>query len=133
MQTHFTTRKPQKSSKFFPVRVGNHVVGKVSGDTFLKSVDGSRHFLRVPPAICFDVQSLKDAEQAGAVYAEVTDRETSKVYRSSIRFVWEQGFKVNRGFGEQWALALKEWNRGDIAHLPVYEEKPEQLGLWGQN
>ncbi len=109
MQTYFTSSNVRKSSGSTPIRAGGHVVGKVKGDTFYKSVDGSRHFLRVPPAICFDVQSLKDTEQVGAVYAEVADRETGKVFHASIRLIWENGFKVNRGFGDQIALPLDKW------------------------
>jgi hypothetical protein len=109
MQTYFTSPNVSKSSNSTPIRACGHVVGKVRGDTFYKSVDGSRHFLRIPPAICFDVLSLKEAERAGAVYVEVTDRETGKAYRVSIRFIWEHGFKVNRGFGDQIALPLGQW------------------------
>jgi hypothetical protein len=85
------------------------VIGKVEGEAFVKYVNGSRHFLRIPPAICFDVTSLKDAERAGAVYVEVIDRETSKSYRVMIRFIWEYGFKVNGGFGDQIALRFDKW------------------------
>jgi hypothetical protein len=109
MQTYFTSPHVRKSSGSTPIRAGGHVVGKVKGDTFYKSVDGSRHFLRVPPAIGFDVQSLKEAERAGAVYAEVEDRETHKIYRAPIQLIWEKGFKVNRGFGDQIALPLGLW------------------------
>jgi hypothetical protein len=109
MQTYFTSPRIRKSSKSTPIRVGGRVVGKVEGDTFYKSLDGSRHFLRIPPAICFDVQSLKEAERAGAVYTEVTDRETGRAYRASIRSIWENGFKVNRGFGEQISLPFDKW------------------------
>jgi hypothetical protein len=109
MQTYFTSLNTRKSSNSTPIRAGGHVVGKVKGDTFFKAVDGSRHFLRVPPAICFDEQSLKEAERAGAVHVAVTDRETGIAYRASIRLVWDSGFKVNRGFGNQIALPLDKW------------------------
>ena len=109
MQNQFYTPHSCKSSNSTPIRAGGHVVGKVKGTTFYKSVFGSRHFLRIPPAICFDVKSLKDAERVGAVYAEVDDRETGKVYHAPIRSIWERGFKVNRGFGEQIALPLGLW------------------------
>jgi hypothetical protein len=109
MQTYFTSQNPRKSSGSTPIRASGHVVGKVEGNTFYKAVDGSRHFLRVPPAICFNVQSLKEAEQANADYIEVTDRETGKAYRASIRLVWDSGFKVNRGFGDQIALPFDKW------------------------
>jgi hypothetical protein len=109
MQTYFTSQSPRKSSSSTPIRACGHVVGKVKGDTFYKTIEGSRHFLRVPPAICFDEQSLREAERAGAVHVSVTDRETGKAYLASIRLVWDSGFKVNRGFGNQIALPFDKW------------------------
>jgi len=109
MQTHFTSNNVRKSSSSIPIRAGSHVVGKVEKDTFYKTVDGSRHFLRIPKAICFDEQSLREAERAGAVQVAVTDRETGKAYHASIQLVWDSGFRVNRGFGNQIALPFDKW------------------------
>ena len=120
MYTHFTSHNVRKSSSSTPIRAGGHVVGKVKQNTFYKVVDGSRHFLRVPPAICFDVQSLRDAERAGAAYAEVANRENGKVYRSPIQLIWDCGFKVNRGFGDQIALPFDNWQvMGDPLQLAL--------------
>jgi len=109
MQTHFTSHNTRKSSNSTPIRAGGHVVGKVERDTFYKKVDGSRHFLRVPQAICFDEISLREAERAGAVHVVVTDRESGRAYHASIQHVWDNGFKVNRGFGNQIALPFDKW------------------------
>src|SRR5262245_55375057 len=92
-----------------PIRVGRVVVGYVSGNTFYKSARASAHFLRVPPAICFDTSTLDDAENAGAHYAEVTDAESGRVYRAALSTIRAKGFRVNRGFGEQSGLSLIEW------------------------
>jgi hypothetical protein len=120
MQTHFTSQNVQKSSSSIPIRAGGHVVGKVKQDKFIKTVDGSRHFLRVPPAICFDMKSLLDAERAGAVTVEVIDRETGRVYRATIQLVWDIGFKVSRGFGDQIALPFNLWQvAGDPLQLAL--------------
>jgi hypothetical protein len=102
------------------IRAGGHVVGEVRGDTFYKTVSGARHFLRQPAAIAFDVQSVKDAEAAGAGYLEVLNADNGKVYRAPMGTLWAKGFRLNRGYGEQLALALGEWNRGEV---------PEQLPL----
>ena len=59
-----------------PIRVGRQVVGEVQGDTFHKRLRASVHFLRIPPAIAFDVMTLDDAERAGARRVEVTDLES---------------------------------------------------------
>ena len=48
------------------VRLGKKVVGTVEGNTFSKTVDSSKHFLRTPPAIAFDELALSQAEEMGA-------------------------------------------------------------------
>jgi hypothetical protein len=96
-----------------PIRVGRFVVGHVRGDTFYKRLRASAHFLRVPPAIAFDVSTLDDAERAGARFVHVTDGESGRVYRSSIATIRANGFRVARGFGEQIALALDDFTRDD--------------------
>jgi hypothetical protein len=108
-----------------PVHAENgRVVGKVEGDTFYKSVKGSKHFLRVPPAIAFDVISLDDAEEAGAEKVVVTDQETGTVYKSTIQHIREHGEKFNRGFGDQIFLVLEGWvksKRGGGLQLGLWE------------
>jgi len=106
------------------IRVGKRVVGHVIGDTFFKHVRASVHFLREPRAICFDVASLRDAEQAGAVFVNVTDDETGTCYRAAMGTVWARGWALDRGFGAQWALALGQWARGE-------EPVGQQLVLFG--
>lgn len=94
-----------------PIYVGSKTVGAVKGDCFFKRVMASAHFLRKPPAIAFDVSTLRDAEAAGAKWVEVTDAESGRVYRASMATVWERGKGFNRGYGAQWFLPLNEWNR----------------------
>jgi hypothetical protein len=97
--------------KRIPIRVGKFIVGEVRGDTFYKRLRASAHFLRVPPAIGFDVSTLDDAERAGARFVQVSDGESGRVYRSSIATIRAKGFRVARGHGEQIALALDAWTR----------------------
>jgi hypothetical protein len=97
-------------TKTTPIYSGARVVGKVTGGVFVKTVAGSAHFLRKPPAIAFDVSSLDDAERAGAVQVQVTDRETGRIYRAPLALVRSAGFAVNRGYGAQWALPLCYWS-----------------------
>ena len=99
-----------------PIFIGNLVVGKVEGDVFLKSIRGSRHILRKPPAIAFDVSTLNQAEQAGAVIVQVVDQETGITYRAQIAHIKDVGIRIDRGYGEQIALPLEGWTmqkRGD--------------------
>ena len=91
------------------LRPDGKIVGAVVGDTFRKRVQSSKHFLRKPPAIAFDVSTLLDAQRAGATWVKVTDADTGRVYRASIHAVLQDGFAVNRGFGAQVALPLSKW------------------------
>ncbi len=106
-----------------PVRVGRKIVGHVSRGVFYKAVSASIHFLRSPRAICLDVESLNDAEQAGAKLVEIIDRESGKSYRAPIARIREKGFKLNRGYGQQLALCVDEWS---------CDKEPAQLSLFLQ-
>lgn len=98
-------------AKKIPIRVNNKIVGTVDGKLFLKKVSGSIHFLRVPPAISFDKQSLKSAYDYGATDVNVTDRETGISYCASIVDIYSNGFVVERGFGTQIALPMDRWKK----------------------
>jgi len=114
-----------------PIRCNAKIIGDVRGETFYKNLIASKHFLRVPRAIAFDVSSLTDAERAGARCVQVTDIETSRIYRQSIATIRAKGFRVARGYGEQIALALEFWNRDDDNSDDDDAQKPrvEQLNF----
>ena len=93
-----------------------------SGELALaKKVCGSKHFLRTPPAIALDRDVLKWAERKGASTVCIFDRETEKLYHASLATIWEKGFRVNRGFGEQQALPLYLWDTGSNLQLALLE------------
>jgi len=96
-------------------------VGTVKGDVFYKKISGSKHFLKKPPAISFDEQSLKKAYSYGAKKIVIHDKDTSKNYIAKFETVYEKGFKVDRGFGKQIALPMSFWN--------VEEDAQETLAL----
>lgn len=98
-----------------PIRANQKIVGDVRGETFYKNLVGSKHFLRIPRAIAFDVSSLDDAERVGAHFVEIRDVESGRVYRASIAKIRAKGFRVARGHGEQVALALGDFTRDDEA------------------
>ncbi len=106
-----------------PVHVGARVVGSVYGDVFRKHVRGSAHFLRRPPAIALDVQSIADAESAGAMWAEIHDTESGKVYRARLSSIRAYGAVFNRGFGQQIYLPLSAWG---------HDEDPSQIALFAE-
>jgi len=124
MYTNSTPYPVYKSSTDgVPIRVSGRIIGAVRSGVFCKSVFASRHFLRVPPAIAFDVSALRDAERVGAVCVEVFDHESSKTSCAPIALIWERGFRVHRGFGEQIALALNEFQiKGEALQLNFFEE-----------
>jgi hypothetical protein len=104
------TRNSQKQTNQIPIYVGKRKVGVVEGETFHKSI-APNHYLTTPPAIAFDEDTLEDAFKAGAVWVEVTDRQTGTKYRAKITHIWERGFGLNRGYGDQIALELSGWIR----------------------
>ena len=99
-------------------------VGKVEGDTFYKSIRGSKHILRKPLGLAVDLQSLLDAEQAGATRIQILDRETGTKYSTAVSHLKRAGFTFDRGFGRQIGLALDAW----ITERPG---APVQLQLFG--
>jgi len=110
---------------YTPIYVGRKIVGEVQDDVFLKRLIGSKHFLRVPPGIAFDIDSLKQAEKAGARKVKIIDKETGKIYRAAISTIWAKGFHKNYcGYGPQIGLEMHLWSKGN-------EPISEQLGLWG--
>lgn len=111
-----------ESTDSTPVFVGTQPVGYVAGDTFYKRLRQSRHFLKRPPAIAFDIHTLIQAEDAGATKVFVTDIETGKTYRAPISDIWRLGKRFNRGYGWQIYLPLPKWN--------APQAPPEQLALF---
>lgn len=121
VQPNFSRTRRQNQT---PIYAGVKVIGHVKGDVFYKTIKGSKHILRRPPALAFDVQSLEEAEQAGARKVEVLDTETKNRYVAQLAHVWEKGFRLNRGFGEQIALPM-------TGFICVRHGSPSQLSLLG--
>ena len=69
-----------------------------------KTVSGSKHFMRTPPAIAFDQVVIDQAQWHQCQYVQVTDRETGDIYKTGLHMFQEKGVPVVRGFGKQVAL-----------------------------
>jgi hypothetical protein len=110
-RNHNTKRDAAQAVKIR--RADGKVIGLVVNGVFKKTVKASKHFLHTPPAIAFDLCAIADAKANGATVAEVTDAETGAVYRATIARIWQRGFHVDRKHGNQIALLINEWNRGD--------------------
>lgn len=121
---NLTPETKHKSST--KIRVpGRGVVGSVIGNEYRRRITDT-HILRNPPAIANGIQVLHDAERAGAEYCVFTHKVTGIVYRAPISKIWDMGFPVNRGYGEQIALSLPLWlqERG-ANHSPTQTDTPE--------
>ena len=95
------------------IKVNNKVVGKVKGGTFNKRLTASKHFLKKPPSIAFDVTSLLQAKYAGAEAIEINEVETGSIYFTTMNKVFKKGIRLNRGYGNQIALTLENWLKID--------------------
>lgn len=136
-----TSDKPQHRGAVVSIylRGTTRPIGTVSGIWFEKTIQGSKHLLRVPThALAFDVSTLEDAAAAGATAVAVTDLETGRVYRQRIATILQYGFDVRRGFGRQVALPLTAYAiDGKPPAVPPgepasnAERKEAQLSLFG--
>jgi hypothetical protein len=119
------TSIPDSKRKTIPI-VDNrgHTVGRVRETTFEKELNGSKHFLRVPPAIAFDLITLERAKQAGADRIRILDRDAGIIYQATFSRIETDGFKFNRGYGEQIALKLHLWEHQESGL------KTNQMGLF---
>lgn len=109
-------------------RLDGHKVAELHGDVLRKLVRGREHLLHKPRrAWAIDAGVLVAAEQRGARVVEVLDTETGTVYRAGIARFHTSGFTIDRGYGEQRALALEHWSTGDTVRPPA--AVPVQLGF----
>lgn len=108
-----------------PVKAQGRIVGRVREGVFYKTVQASKHMWRNPPAWALDVQSLLDAERAGARLVDIHDSEAGAHYRASIDEVRRRGFVFDCGHGCQVALPLELW-----AVTRPGQERAEQLALF---
>lgn len=81
-----------------------------AGRAFQKNVDGSKHFLRVPPSIALDADVHDDhAEQFD--FLEITDRETGDVWTISRVDFDTYRTMIDRKFGRQYAVLFAYWSK----------------------
>lgn len=114
---------------------GRAVIGRVEGDTFFKRARSTVHMLRRPPAWACDVDTLDQAQAAGAVWVELADHDTGATYRVDLVEFYRRGKAINRGHGAQLALPLACWTvtGGRAASRPGLDQSaagPVQLGLF---
>jgi hypothetical protein len=81
-------------------------IGVIDGESFVKEIRGSKHIMRKPHAIFFDIQSLRDVERLGCKRVRVTDKETGDIYAAELSLIWQHAIYKNYGYGEQVGLAV---------------------------
>lgn len=123
------SQRPGESSRRAVFSQSGRVVGTLAGQVLRKAVDASRHFLRTPPAIAWDLTALEEARQHGVTQCEVRDRESSRVYTARLEEFFTKGFAMDRGFGRQLALPLAYWRASEpgeslARQLSMFEEVP---------
>lgn len=114
---------------------GRAIVGRVEGDTFKKRLRSTIHQLRRPPAWAADLDTLDQAQAAGATRVEIKDLDTGKVYTADLADFYRHGVRVTRGHGVQLALVLGHWSVNGrpltVAGAgPSGASGPVQLGLF---
>lgn len=106
-----TNCSTKQNPDIFQIHVAGRHVGEVTGGIFKKSILGSRHILRKPPALALSVESLTQAEQVGASEIQITDTESGRVYSCSIEFFKGNSFPIQRGgFEPQLALPIGKFD-----------------------
>ena len=105
--------------------------GRVTGNTYRKTVTGSIHRLRKPIAWAIDCADLAEAERRGAVRIEILDLETQITYMATIEYFRAHALTLDRGFGRQLALEIRHWSytaplkMGGITAVKAEPQKPQ--------
>jgi hypothetical protein len=129
---------PTRRNQTIPIYIAQRVIGVVAGATFHKTISGSKHMLRRPPAIAFERCTLRDAAAAGATCAAILDRETGTTYAISFETIDRHSFPVLRGHGDQVAVTLEHWSMNGATPVAMakaaqtnQERKELQMSLFG--
>jgi len=85
-------------------------IGKITGETFKKSVCRSKHMLREPEAWAIDSEVVRTLEILGTCRKVVVyDYENNFLYEVDFATFIEKSFTIERGHGAQKALPLTYW------------------------
>ena len=111
------------STKRKTIKVGNKTIGNLEDNKFIKTVVGSKHQLKSPPAWAIDAQAFDNEVRSNVTEIVIKDKESGLEYHSSVEHFDKHKGTLDRGFGKQYFLTLNYWEeRGN---------GPYQLSLWG--
>lgn len=88
------------------------VFGSLDGDTVRKVVRKSKHLFRKWDAWGLDCDFFDEMVEQGAKHLEILDKEEEVVYTIGMDAEWA-GFKRDWGWGEQYFIPRKYFNRED--------------------
>jgi hypothetical protein len=93
-----------------PIYCNGKVIGEVTGEIFHKTVTRQKHLFRKFNGYAFNIGTLQQAEQAGAKFVEIRERDTCNTFKVSIETIYKLGISppVN-DYGPQLCLALRYW------------------------
>jgi hypothetical protein len=86
------------------------IIGHLEEHVFHKSVSGSKHKLRRPPAWAIDAGAFDEVIRPIAKVFRIEDKETGTVYEVSVAYFDQHKGEFDRGFGRQYFLPLARWN-----------------------
>ena len=84
-------------------------VAELIGTTVVKRVKEKTHMLRTPPSWAFDKQIIDEAYANGATDIRIEATDTDKVYKTTMKTFMDIAITLERGFGRQVALLIKNW------------------------
>lgn len=97
-------------------------IGYVVADELRVTVNGARHFLRRRPVVAFSERALVEAEGHGATSIRLSDQETGRCYRVTLRNLWQHGKRFDMMYEKRIALHIGRWEEEQAA--------ADQLPLW---
>ena len=92
-----------------PIKAQGKIIGFLKGSQFVKTVLGSKHKLRFPPAWAIDAAAYEKDVRNKAREILITDKETGLKYRTSVEEFEAFKRELDRGFGRQYFLPIKYW------------------------
>jgi hypothetical protein len=121
MYNHLSTTPKSKS---IPIYEAGHRIGSVRGDTFHKTIHGSRHIWKKIPSIGLSIASMESAKEAGALRVCIKDAEDGREYFASLYMIASKGIHYTfPGYEPQIFLRLEHWSDRPVEVNPlVFQE-----------
>jgi len=98
-------------------RFDGRVAWVIDGRVLRRTIDGSRHLLRQPPAIAFDAAEYQRLRREFDRIA-VKDRESGIIYRITASDFDAKRELLDRGYGLQYYVCLEHWQTTQGGYQP---------------